>query len=63
MEGDESNGENRYSCNVIVKPVEIHSKTERITIGGIDEIKENIILQVYNDTEDHMKGIMTTKCI
>jgi hypothetical protein len=35
-------------------------KAGRITIAGIDEIKENIRLKLCNDT-DHTKGIMATK--
>jgi hypothetical protein len=32
-------------------------KAERTTIGGIDEIKEKIRLRVWNNTEDHTKGM------
>jgi hypothetical protein len=37
---EESNGENNYRYKIIVKPVELHSKSERITIGGIDKISK-----------------------
>ena len=32
-------------------------KAERKTIAVIDEIKENIRLRLWNDTEDHTKGM------
>jgi DNA repair protein RadC len=30
-------------------------KSERTTIGGLDEKKEKVRLRVWNDTEDHTK--------
>ena len=32
-------------------------KAERTTIGGTDEIEGKIRLTVWNDTEDHTKGM------
>lgn len=58
-----NNDENKYRCKIIVKSVEVQFKTERITIGGNVETKDNIGLKVYNDTENHTKLIMATKWI
>jgi hypothetical protein len=57
MVREESNDENIYGCKFIVKPVEIDYKRRKITIAGIDETKENIRLRLWNDTEDHTKGM------
>jgi hypothetical protein len=45
----------RYSDRL--KAVEIDYKSRKITIVGIDEVKESISLRVRNDTEDHTKGM------
>jgi hypothetical protein len=50
MEREESNDENILRCKFFVKPVEIHYKSRKITIVGIDEVKESISLRVGNDT-------------
>jgi hypothetical protein len=63
MEREESNDDDKHRCKIIVKPIELHFKTERITIGGNVEIKENIRLKVCNGTEDHTKGIRATRWI
>jgi hypothetical protein len=42
---------------ILFKQSNYFLKAERITIGGIVEIKVNIRLKVCNDTEDHNKGI------
>ena len=44
-------------ANLLLNQLNYILKAERITVAGIDEIKENIRLRVWNDTEDHTKGI------
>ena len=42
-------------ANLLLNQLNYVLKAERITIARIDEIKENIRLRVWNDTEDHTK--------
>jgi len=61
MEREESNDKNIHRGKFIVKPVELHFKRRKITIDKIDEVKEGISLGVWNDTEDHSKGMNGNK--
>ena len=57
-EREKSNDENIRRCKFIVKPGELHLKSR---IAGVNEINENIRLRVWNDTEDHTKGMNDDK--
>jgi len=57
-EREKCNEENVCRCKFIVEPEELHLKSR---IAGIDEINENIRLRVWNDTEDHTKGMNEDK--
>jgi hypothetical protein len=61
MEREESNDENIHRGKFIVKPVELYFKRRKITIDRFGEVKENIRLRIWNDTEDHTKGMNANK--
>ena len=61
MEEQESNDQNKYRCKIVVKQEELHFKSQKVTTVEIDEIKENIRLKIWNDTEDHTEGMNGNK--
>jgi hypothetical protein len=50
-------------ANILLDELNYILKAERLTIPGIDEIKEYIRLRMWSDTEYHTKGMNGDKRI
>ena len=57
MEREESNNKINIDAKLMLKRKNYILKAKRITVVEIDEIMENIRRKIWNDREDHTKGM------
>ena len=61
MDREEPRDENEYRCKSFVQPEKLHLKSKRIPAIEMDVIKENVRLEIGDDTEDCTNGVNSCK--